>query len=250
MELDGKVAIVTGGAGSLGLASARRMVEEGARVMLVDRDQARLEAACATLGPQAAWFAGDVADAAVAQGYVAKTTERWGRVDVLFSNAGNDGPVCPVTDYDEAIFDSIMRVHVRGTFLACKYTLPSMQAGSSVIITSSTTGVGGAPGVAPYTAAKHALVGLMRSLAREVAGRGIRVNTINPGPVDNEFMRRAEDGMTARMGRDASAMFNERIPMGRHGTPPEVAEAVLFLASARSSYVSGTTFMVDGALTS
>jgi len=123
-----------------------------------------------------------------------------------------------------------------------------MRDGGSIVITSSITGVKGVAGNCSYVAAKHALVGLMRCMAKELAPRKIRVNTVNPGPIDNDFMRTAERRMSKMLGRDAGEMFDQIIPLGRHGKPEEVARAVLFLASDLSSYTSGSTLMVDGAL--
>jgi NAD(P)-dependent dehydrogenase (short-subunit alcohol dehydrogenase family) len=247
--LDGKVCIVTGAAGSIGFATTRLLVDEGAKVMLVDVAEDRVRSALAALRTdRAAATAANVADVDQTRRYVTDTVAKWGRIDVLFSNAGNDGPNVPVVDYPEDAFDSMMAVHVRGSFLACKYAIPHMNDGGSIVITSSITGVHGVANNAAYATAKHALVGLMRSLAKELAPRRIRVNTINPGPLDNEFMRRAERRMEALTGRDAGAMFDQIIPMGRHGRPEEVARTVVFLASDHSSYTTGATHLIDGAL--
>jgi NAD(P)-dependent dehydrogenase (short-subunit alcohol dehydrogenase family) len=246
--VEGKTCIVTGGAGSLGLASARALLAEGAKVMLVDLDADKLNFAARELGTdRAAFVAADVTDAAQTRKYVGDTVARWGKIDVLFSNAGNDGPLMPITEYPEDQFDRIIATHVRGCFLACKYTIPHMNDGGSIIITSSTVGVKGVPGNCSYVAAKHALMGLMRCTAKEVASRRIRVNSVNPGPVDSPFMRTAEKTMSKLIGRDAGEWFDEQIPLGRHAMPDEIAQAVCFLASDRSSYTSGTALMVDGA---
>lgn len=248
-QVDGKVCIVTGAAGSIGYAATQLLLNEGAKVMLVDLSEDRLRKAVATLSPdRASYIVGDVTKTEQVRNYIDRTVSRWGKIDVLFSNAGNDGPIIPTVDYPEDLFDSIIATHVRGCFLACKYTIPQMNDGGSIVITSSITGVKGVPGNCSYVAAKHALVGLMRCLAKEVAPRGIRVNTVNPGPIDNEFMRTAEKSMSKMLGRDAGEMFDQIIPMGRHGLPEEVARAVLFLASNQSSYTSGSTLIVDGAM--
>ena len=174
---------MTGGAGSLGLASARALLAEGAKVMLVDIDADKLAHAVRELGTdRAAFVAANVTDAAQTRKYVDDTVARWGKIDVLFSNAGNDGPLMPITEYPEELFDRIMATHVRGGFLACKYTIPQMNDGGSIIITSSIVGIKGVPGNCSYVAAKHALMGLMRCVAKEVASRRIRVNSVNPGP--------------------------------------------------------------------
>jgi NAD(P)-dependent dehydrogenase (short-subunit alcohol dehydrogenase family) len=180
--LSDKVCIITGGAGSLGLASAKLFLSEGAKVMLVDLESAGLARAVASLaGPNVDAVAADVSDAAATRGYVERTVARFGAIDVLFSNAGNHGPVTGVTDYPEDVFDRVIAVHVRGAFLACKYALPRMRDGGSIIITSSVVGAMGAPGSVAYVTAKHAQVGLMRTVAKEAAARGIRVNTLHPG---------------------------------------------------------------------
>jgi NAD(P)-dependent dehydrogenase (short-subunit alcohol dehydrogenase family) len=191
--LDNKVCIVTGAAGSIGFATTRAMLDEGAKVMLVDVSGDALASAMATLGTdRAVASVADVTKTDQTKRYIAETVAKWGRIDVLFSNAGNDGPNVPTVEYPEDEYDRMMAIHVRGSFLACKYTIPHMKDGGSIVITSSVTGLHGTPNNAPYAMAKHALIGLMRSLAKELAPRKIRVNTINPGPLDNPFMRRAE----------------------------------------------------------
>lgn len=245
--VEGKTCIVTGGAGSLGFASARALVAEGAKVMLVDLDGDRLAKAARELGAdRAAFVAANVTDAEQTRRYVAETVALWGKIDVLFSNAGNDGPLSPITDYPEDLFDQIIATHVRGCFLALKYTIPHMNDGGSIIVTSSTVGLKGVPGNCSYVAAKHALMGIVRCVCKEVAPRRIRVNSVNPGPVDNPFMRTAEKTLSQVIGRDAGKWFDEQIPFGRHAKPEEIAQAVCFLASDRSSYTTGMPLLVDG----
>ncbi|HUW35987.1 MAG TPA: SDR family NAD(P)-dependent oxidoreductase [Rhodocyclaceae bacterium] len=247
-KLDGKICIITGGAGSLGLATARLFVAEGARVMLVDLDAAKLERAAESLGSEVAYIAADVASAEGVRGYVAATVARWGKIDVLFSNAGNFGTVAPIEAYPEEVFDSVYRVHVKGAFLACKYAVPHLADGASIVITSSVAATRGDPGVYAYITAKHAQVGLMRCLAKELAPRRIRVNSIHPGPIDNGFQHAVEADLGQIIQRDATAFFDELIPLGRHGTPAEIAQSVLYLASDQSSFTTGAMLMVDGGM--
>ena len=245
--VEGKTCIVTGGAGSIGLSTVKVLLAEGAKVMLVDLDAEKLAHVVRELGKnKAAFVPADVTDSTQTRRYVGETVSYWGKVDVLFSNAGNDGPLMPITEYPEDLFDRIIATHVRGCFLACKYTIPQMNDGGSIIITSSIVGVKGVPHNCSYVAAKHALMGLMRCVSKEVAPRRIRVNSVNPGPVDNIFMRTAEKTMSDMLGRDAGEWFDEQIPLGRHAMPEEIAQAVCFLSSDRSSYTSGTALMVDG----
>lgn len=248
-QLTGKTCIVTGGAGSLGSAVARLFVEEGARVMLVDLHEAALKAAAAGHAPdRVATFAADVSRADETRRYIEATVKTFGAIDVLFSNAGNFGTVAPIDAYPEDIFDAVQAVHVKGAFLACKYAVPHMNDGGSIVITSSVAGTTGDPGVYAYITAKHAQIGLMRCLAKELAPRRIRVNTIHPGPIDNSFQHNVETGLSSIIGRDATQMFNELIPLGRHARPQEVAQSVLYLASDQSSFTTGAMLMVDGGM--
>jgi NAD(P)-dependent dehydrogenase (short-subunit alcohol dehydrogenase family) len=247
--LTGKVCIITGGAGSVGSATARLFLAEGARLMLVDRSAEDLGRVAAALDhPHVATFAADVTRAEQVAGYVAATVKRFGAIDVMFSNAGNFGTVAPIAEYPEDVFDAVYAVHVRGAFLAAKYAVPQMKDGGSIVITSSVAAVRGDPGVYAYITAKHAQVGLMRCLAKELAPRGIRVNTIHPGPIDNAFQLNVEKGLTQAIGRDGTEFFNDIIPMHRHGTADEIARSVLFLASDQSSFTTGAMLMSDGGM--
>lgn len=247
--LENKTCIITGGAGSLGLATARLFLDEAASVMLVDVNDGALSRAVKALSNErVAAFSADVASAADTAAYVEATVARFGPIDVLFSNAGNFGVVAPITEYPVEVFDSVLAVHVRGAFLAAKYAMPQMRDGGSIVLTSSVAATRGDPGVYAYITAKHAQVGLMRCLAKELAPRRIRVNSIHPGPLDNAFQHRVEDGLGEAIGRDGTAFFNEMIPMGRHGTVEEVARSVLYLASDQSSFTTGSMLSVDGGM--
>jgi NAD(P)-dependent dehydrogenase (short-subunit alcohol dehydrogenase family) len=250
-NLNGKVCILTGGAGSIGVASAGLLLREGARVMLVDQDSDSLARAVRFLnaGPEVlSSIQADVSDSISTQRYVAETVSNWGKIDVLFCHAGISGAVKPITEYPEEVFDRVIAVNLRGSFLACKYGLPQMNDGGSLIITSSIMGVTADPGVSAYAASKHALIGLMRSVAKEVATRRIRVNVLAPGPIDNSFQAGVEEKLTKVVGQNGTAFLNGIIPLGRHGKPEEIAQMVLFLASERSSFCTGGVFMADGGM--
>ena len=252
-QMQGKVCVVTGGAGSIGLASAKLLLEEGAKVMLTDLSEAALKEAATKIGggsdtTNIAWCAADVTKSDQVKNAIALAVSRFGKIDVLFSNAGNFGTVAPISEYPEDVFDSVIAVHVKGAFLAAKHAVPHMNDGGSIIITSSIVGVKGDPGVYGYITAKHAQVGLMRVLAKELAGRNIRVNTIHPGPVDNNFQLNVEKNLSGVIGRDATQFFNDIIPLHRHVRAEEVARSVLYLASDASSFTTGSLLMVDGGL--
>ena len=249
--LNGKICIVTGGAGSIGLASAALFLKEGARVMLVGHNEANLARAAKTLNAGLdvlETIKANVADAQETQKYINHTVARWGKIDVLFSHAGISGVVKPITEYPEDIFDAVMAVNVRGSFLACKYGLPKMNDNGSIIITSSIMGVTADPGVCAYATSKHALIGLMRTVAKEAASRNIRVNVLAPGPIDNSFQSKIEERLTEVIGQDGTEFLNNIIPLGRHGHAEEVAQMVLFLASDRSSFSTCSVFMADGGM--
>jgi NAD(P)-dependent dehydrogenase (short-subunit alcohol dehydrogenase family) len=247
--LDGRVCLVTGGAGSLGLACAKLFIDEGAKVMLVDLRQAALDRAASTFDrDRVAVSATDITNADQVAACIEATVIRFGKIDVLFSNAGNFGAVAPIGSYPEDVFEAVYAVHVRGAFLVSKYAVPHMNDGGSIVITSSVAATRGDAGVYAYITAKHAQVGLMRCLAKELAPRKIRVNTIHPGPIDNDFQLAVEQGFTAATGHDGTAFFNDLIPLHRHATPQEIARSVLYLASDESSFTTGAMLMVDGGM--
>ena len=249
--MQGKVCVITGGAGSLGLESARLLLQEGAKVMLVDNNQQMLTQAVAELGGDSSTVSAvvsDVSDARQTKNYIERTVEKWGKIDFLFSNAGISGVIQPITDFPEEVFDAVIAVNVRASFLACKYGLPRMNDGGSILFTSSIVGVTSDPGICAYATSKHALIGLMRTVAKEVAGRNIRVNVICPGPIANDFQANVEHALSAVMGRNATEVLDEATLLGRHGTAGEIAKMVVFLASDQSSYSTGSVFMADGGM--
>ncbi len=247
--LDDNVCVITGGAGSIGLATARLFLAQGGRVMLADLHEPALAQAARGLdSDRVQWCVTDVSQAASVQALIHATTARWGAIDVLFSNAGNFGTVAPIDQYPEDVFDAVYAVHVKGAFLLAKYAVPHLRDGARIVITSSVAGTRGDPGVYAYITAKHAQVGLMRCLSKELAPRGIRVNSIHPGPVSNGFQRAVEADLSKIIQRDGGQFFDEQTPLGRHATPEEIAQSVLYLASAQSSYTTGTMLMVDGGM--
>jgi NAD(P)-dependent dehydrogenase (short-subunit alcohol dehydrogenase family) len=247
--LQDKVCLITGGAGSLGGAVARLFVAEGARAVLSDLDRNALDAVRGKIGSRdVEVVAGDVTRAEDVARMVDAAIRAFGRLDILVSNAGNFGAVAPIGDYPEEVFDAVYRVHVKGAFLLCKAAVPRMADGGSIVIMSSVAGTRGDPGVYGYITAKHAQVGLMRCLAKELAPRRIRVNTLHPGPVANSFQGAVEANLSGIIGRDGTEFFNDIIPLGRHAEPAEIARSALYLASDQSSFTTGTTLMVDGGM--
>ena len=245
-----KVCVISGGAGSIGLASAKRFIAEGAKVMLIDLPGPALDAAViACNSSNVMGYSADVSDPVQVQAAFEKVTHAWGKLDVIVSNAGNAGRNSRIEDYPEDIFDLTLTIHAKGAFLACKYGAPLMNDGGSIVITSSVSGVRGGNGVnMAYVTAKHAQIGVMRVAAKALAARGIRVNTINPGPVDNEFQTGIEVEMGALLGVNITEQLNQTVPLKRHARPDEIAGAVLYLSSDLSTYVTGTVHMVDGGI--
>jgi NAD(P)-dependent dehydrogenase (short-subunit alcohol dehydrogenase family) len=246
MRLEGKVALITGGESGIGLATARLLASEGAQLHLLGLQSEPLGEAAQELGGLAS--VADVTDEAAIQGAVADGVERFGGYDVIFSNAGNSGEIKNVPDYPTDVFQRVLDVHVRGAFLVTKYTLPHVRDGGSIIITSSVAGRVGFPGLSAYCTAKHAQVGLMRVLAKELAPRRVRVNTLHPGPTSTAFQDDIEVRFTGEEVEAARKVFDEMIPLGRHTTPEEIAQAVLYLAADSGAMVNSQQFSIDGGL--
>lgn len=248
-RLKQKVAIITGGAGGIGKAAGALFAAEGADVLLVDLDEAALKQACADIGSnRVSYLAGDVTSAADNQAMVATATERYGGVDILLANAGIEGDIKPILDYDEARFDQVLAVNVKGPFLGIKAAIPALQerGGGSIVITSSVAGVGGSPGISGYAASKHAVIGLMKTAAKECAPMNIRVNTVNPSPVNTRMMRALEEQLAPGAADTIKEALIGQIPLGRYGEPEDIAKVMLYLASDDSAFVTGTVHMADG----
>ena len=248
-RLIGKAALITGGAGSIGLATARAFLAEGAQVMIVDLAADGLERAADELGSVSlAHRVVDVTNEDQVRQAVRATVERFGRLDIAFANAGVFGVVAPVAEYPLDTFERVIAVNVVGSFLLAKHALAAMAPGGSLIVNSSVVGLTSDRGIAAYATSKHAVVGLVRTAAKEVADRGIRVNSIHPGPTDNEFQHRIEVEAVGGSREESARAFEQMIPLARHATPEEIAAAVVFLAGDDSTFMTGTTLTVDGGL--
>lgn len=249
MRLENKVAVITGGAGGIGEAAAKRFIAEGANVLLVDLDACALEAACGRIGSnRVSFLVGDVTRAVDNQAMIDTATERYGGVDIFLANAGIEGDVASLLDYPEERFDELMAINVKGPFLGLRAAVPALRkrGGGSVIITSSVAGIKGAPSLAPYVTSKHAVIGLMKSAAKEFAAEGIRVNTVNPSPVNTRMMRSIEHGLNPDQPEQAQQMMAAGIPMQRYAEAEDIANLMLFLASDESSFITGAVYMADG----
>lgn len=248
MNFSGKTALITGGAGVIGMATARRLLAGGARIVLVDRDEAQLKAAASELDPSRIMLlTADVTKSADCARYTREASAAWGAIDIFFNNAGIEGVISPLTEFPEDVFEDVYAVNVRGVFLGLKYMIPVMRDGGSIIITSSIAGLRGGPNLSAYVMSKHAVIGLMRSAAQECAPRRIRVNTIHPGFVESRMMRSLEMQRAGnRKLEDIQAEFLSRVPLARYVKPEEIANAVAYLASDDAAMVNGSRHVIDG----
>jgi NAD(P)-dependent dehydrogenase (short-subunit alcohol dehydrogenase family) len=252
-RLDGKVAIVTGATGGIGEATAKRFLDEGASVMIVGRSAEKLRETRERLVVDhgVADFVADVADEAAVAAAVDATVAAFGGVDIMIANAGTEGRFAPVENLAMSDFEDVLRTNVIGVWLSMKYCVEPMKkrGGGSIVAISSIAGVIGSPTMAPYIASKHAVYGLVKTAALELAPFGVRVNAIGPGPIDNRMMRSLEEQFNPDDAAAAHEFVLSKVPMMRYGTNEEVANLALFLASDEASYCTGSIHMIDGGFT-
>lgn len=246
MELTGKSVLITGGNSGIGLATARLLLEKGARVAITGRDQAKLDTALAELGGDVLGIQADLNNPAEIDAVVKAIGERFGTLDVVFANAGISGPT-PLGSTTLEAFEGIVRTNLTAVFFTVQGVLPLLKEGSSVILNGSVMRELGSPGSAAYSASKGAITSMAKVFASELAPKGIRVNSVIPGATRTPIWSRG-----ARSGATVDAVekaMSPRIPMGRFAEADELAQAVAFLASDASSGMTGAEIVVDGGTT-
>ena len=244
-RLTGKVAVVTGGNSGIGLATAKRFREEGAKVVISGRDQKTLDEAVKTIGGDVLAVRSDVSKLTELDKLYKTVAEKFGKIDVLFANAGI-AKFAPVTDSSEALFDETFDVNVKGVYFAIQKALPLLNDGASIIINSSVVNETGAAGASVYAATKAAVRSFARTLTTELVDRNIRVNVVSPGPITTPIFGRT--GLPKEAVDEFAREIVNKVPMKRFGKPEEVADAVLFLATPESSYITGVDINVDGGM--
>ncbi|WP_194835805.1 glucose 1-dehydrogenase [Nocardia sp. XZ_19_369] len=243
-RFDDKIALITGGTSGMGLATARRLLDEGARVVITGRDKARLDAAVQELGgaDRVLAVSGDAANLADLDALTAAVQDRFGRLDVVFANAGI-GAFQQIADVTEAEFYRVVDINFKAAFFTIQKTLPLLADHGAIVINASFAVHRGSPGAALYSATKAAVHNLARTLAAELAPRGIRVNSVSPGYT-------ATPAFEAEASADVQAALGATVAAGRIGTSEEVAGAVAFLASDEGAYINGHDLLIDGGLVS
>ena len=251
MDFNGKVAVVTGGGNGIGRAVSLGFAQRGARVVVVDRDADAAAAVAAEIGKAALAVAADVTRAADVQRYVQAALDSFGGIDCFHNNAGIEGKVATTADYDEAMFDAVMGVNVKGVFLGLRHVLPVMlrQGRGAVVNTASIAGLVGTPGMPAYVASKHAVIGLTKVAAGEVGPHGIRVNAVCPGPINTRMILDIARQVSPNHPEGVEERYTSGIPLRRYGTAEEVANVVLFLCSDLAANVTGAQYVVDGGRT-
>lgn len=255
MDFSGKVALITGAGNGIGRATALAFAKHGATVFAVDKDAEGAERTAATIrqqGGEARHHVADVTKSADVAAYAKAALEAWGRIDCFFNNAGIEGKLAAIVDMDEAVFDQVMAVNVRGVFLGLRHVLPAMlaQKSGAVVNTASVAGLVGTPGMSAYVASKHAVIGLTKSAAGEVARSGVRVNAVCPGPIDTRMIHSIEAQINPADPAAVEKNYHAALPLGRYGTAEEIANLVLFLCSDYASNINGAQYVADGGRTS
>ena len=245
-KFTGKIALVTGGTSGIGLETARLLQSAGASVIVTGVNPDRLAATAAELGSTALVLKADLLRAGDIDPVIAAIRQRFGRLDILFANAGV-GTATPLEAVTDAQIDEIFAINVKGIFFAVQQSVPLMGKGGAIVLTTSFLNAVGTPGLSVLSASKAAARSLVRSFAAELAPRGIRVNAVSPGPISTPF--HAKLGLSADQLTEVAAGIEAKVPMHRFGEANEVAKAVLFLASDDASYMTGTEIAVDGGLT-
>ncbi len=249
MKLTGKKALITGGNSGIGLATARLFVAEGARVAITGRDQKTLDEAVAELGPNARGYRGDVTVAEDRKQLFAALAQDFGKLDIVFANAGISGRT-PTGTTDEAIFEKVIHADLIGAFFTVNSATPLLNDNGSIIFNGSVHNYLGQPGLAAYAAAKGGLVSMARVIAADLATRNIRVNVVAPGSIKTPIWKRGTRATMSTEDTDKEEkFFSSLVPLARWGQPEEIAKAVLFLASEDASYVNAVELVVDGGLT-
>jgi NAD(P)-dependent dehydrogenase (short-subunit alcohol dehydrogenase family) len=254
LDFTDKVALITGAGNGIGRATAIAFAKGGAKVVVVDRDTAGGEATAGIIrqqGGEARFVSADVTKSMEVQAYVKAALDAYGKIDCFFNNAGIEGKWAHTAEYDEAMFDQVIGVNVKGVFLGLRHVLPVMlqQKEGAIVNTASVAGLVATPGMPAYVASKHAVIGLTKTAAGEVARHGVRVNAVCPGPVDTRMIHSLEQQLNPSDPASVSRRYQAAIPMGRYVVPDEIANTVLFLCSDAASAITGAQYVIDGGRT-
>lgn len=245
-KLEGKTAVISGGNSGIGLATAQEFIDQGAKVIITGRNASSLAEAAASLGTAASYIVSDVSKTTDLDQLKDEVAAIAGTIDILFINAGV-AFFAPFEQVNEEFFDQQFNINVKGAFFTVQKLLPILNDNGSIILNASAVTKKGMAGGSVYTATKAALNSLASTLSAELVGRGIRVNTVHPGPIATPIYDKM--GMPAEQQNQFATDIASQIPMARFGDPSEIAKAVLFLASSDSSYIIGTELLIDGGFT-